>query len=459
MEFDRIFAYHLRHNTPSSRSRTLLKANYTPEVFSARVATNMARINRVANTSWPRMLVGKEDVLETLPLVAGKEDPLDFQVPGQTYSFRSLISFTKKILGIEDIAVTINITEEEDNYVARIRVIGGPYDGSTEEARIPIAINHEHIVIKVATAAMRSFRPCVLANHLLFLEAERCRSSPPCDFDVVIDIFNEVLSSPPERDDKWAHLGLGKVFMHLEEEQKAVEEFREAIEQDLQFANAYAYLSECLLELGQETEGIAAIEKAAQLDPANAFIYDIWGRALSKTGKPEEALDKFAKASSIDPKSLAIYNNWGSVLTKLERYEEAIEKYKKASDLDKKSVIPLVNWGLAIASSGRNKEAIKYFEKASQVNPNVSPTYISWGRILKGLGHVAEGIEKYKKALEVEPESWLAYCAWGDALESLHEFEGALKKYDTAIEIKPRSSLAWSGKGSVLFSLKRYEEA
>jgi hypothetical protein len=261
----------------------LSKRGYTPAVFAARVAAEIAHIDREAQTVMPRQhIVGSED------------QPLDIQIPGQPVSFRTLVHYIKELFGIEDIAVSIDVTEDKGDYIAQIRIIGGAYDGSLETVSSPISDNTDAHVLTVAKTAIHAAAPGILASYEIGVEEARCGQSSSCKFVEALALFDEMLTKPPLQDDKWALAGRGYVLWKLGRYEEAIENYQEATELDPKFIPALIN----------------------------------WGNALRDLGRPEEAIEKYRKATELAPKHATAYCNWINLLKSLGRQKEADEKYK-----------------------------------------------------------------------------------------------------------------------------------
>jgi hypothetical protein len=245
---------------PISVPEMLSKSGYTPEVFAMRVATEMARIDREAGTLMPRKGI------------AWSEAKPDIQIPGESISLRAVVQYIKEFLNIKDIIVSIDVTGDENGYIAQIRIIGGPYNGKQGRAISPIGHNYDEFVLKVAEEAMYLSQPYVWASYVTSVEEARCDDHKSFNASKCIALYDEILNtSLSDHDRKWALLGKGYV----------------------------------LGKSGPNEEEIECYRKATKIDPKFADAYFNWGNALQALNKPSEAILKFEKAIELDPKFAA----------------------------------------------------------------------------------------------------------------------------------------------------------
>ena len=112
---------------------------------------------------------------------------------------------------------------------------------------------------------------------------------------------------------------------------EALKDFKQAIQLNSNYENAYYNMGVVLLEdFGKPIEAIEAFKKSISLNPNNARAYNNMGNSLRKLGRFEEAITVLNKAILIESKNAIIYRNAGNVLTKLGNLDEAIETYNKA---------------------------------------------------------------------------------------------------------------------------------
>jgi TolB-like protein len=159
--------------------------------------------------------------------------------------------------------------------------------------------------------------------------------------------------------------------------QKAIADFKKAIEEDQSFAPAYAELAMAYFWLGNPEQGghsaqetmplaKAAVTKALQLDPSLVRAHLALGLILLNSGwNWSGAEDQYRIALKLNPNCAECHFQYGVLLTGLGRNDEAVAQVNQAIALDPLSSL-YRNWLALIAYfSGQYDLAIKLAENLS----------------------------------------------------------------------------------------------
>ena len=175
--------------------------------------------------------------------------------------------------------------------------------------------------------------------------------------------------------------------------------------------------------LGKFDEALKDFKQAIQLNSnfENAY-YNMGVVLLEDYAKPIEAIEAFKKCIFLNPKNAAAYNNMGNSLRELGKFDEAIIALNKAILIETNNAIFYNNAANVLGDLGRLDEAIEAYKKAISLRPNYSEAYFYLS---------------------------LSYNLKGDLQKGLELFEWRLKKdvYPTRV---PRDHLIWDGKKSIL---------
>ena len=175
--------------------------------------------------------------------------------------------------------------------------------------------------------------------------------------------------------------------------------------------------------LGKPDEALKDFKQAIQLNSnyENAY-YNMGVVLLEDYNNPIEAIEAFKKSISLNPKNARAYNNMGNSLRKLGRFEEAINVLNKAILIESKNAIFYRNAGNVLAKLGNLNEAIETYNKALLLKPDYPETYYDLS---------------------------FSYNLKGDLQKGLQLYEWRLKKDGFPTRI-PKDHLNWDGKNSVL---------
>jgi adenylate cyclase len=252
--------------------------------------------------------------------------------------------------------------------------------------------------------------------------------------------------------------------------------FEQAIEQDLNYASAYAGLSDCyhLLENWGFLEPKAAWSKASEyatkaleLDDTLAEAHASMAMALGVQGWDWSGSEReYRRALDLNP-SYATAHHWYAVhlLQAQKRWQENLQQMQEAARLDPFSPVIGTNLGWALFLAGRREEGMKQIRSVLETNPDFAYAHFSLGETLVSVGSVEEGTSEIRKALDlsqmVEPKAMMVYAFMAagkrkDAQKALKELtEISKEKYvpDTWFAV------AYGALGDKAQAIERFDSA
>lgn len=134
-------------------------------------------------------------------------------------------------------------------------------------------------------------------------------------------------------------------------------------------ALAHSSLGSCFRKNGLLDKAISEYKIALNLDPDYAKDYNDLGACYYEKGMLSEAIKEFKKAIEIDPRLSDAYVNLGSVFGEKGLYKEAIGYFKQALKIEPKSITAYNNIGVTYARMKNGQEARKAWEKLLEINP------------------------------------------------------------------------------------------
>jgi DNA-binding winged helix-turn-helix (wHTH) protein/TolB-like protein/Flp pilus assembly protein TadD len=262
---------------------------------------------------------------------------------------------------------------------------------------------------------------------------------------------------------------------------KSAEQFKKAIEQDKDYALAYAGLADSYVLLGSSgsynvaspvemmPKAREAAQKALELDDGLAeahvslgmvsFLYDWdWEGAekefkraielnpeyavarywrsfyLFAMGRVEEAISESQRAQEADPVSLAISLNLGRAFHFARRYDDAISQYQKTLNMDQNFLSARFLLGLAYDQKGMQKEAVSEMQKVAATSADKvwSVTASAYASAISGnTAGALGGIEKLK---ELAAQAYVPPANFAMIYARLGDKDETFKWYDKAYE-------------------------
>ena len=137
---------------------------------------------------------------------------------------------------------------------------------------------------------------------------------------------------------------------------------------------AHLNLGYALDKEGRKDKAMKEYRIAVELEPDVAEPHNNLANLLDDAGHPDEAIAEFQKALRINSRFVAAHNNLGTLLVKLGRFDEALKEYAASAQLTPNDWHPPYLIGQALLKQGRDTEAISYFRQAVKLdsdNPQV----------------------------------------------------------------------------------------
>lgn len=173
-----------------------------------------------------------------------------------------------------------------------------------------------------------------------------------------------------------SHFQAGKAFSRLGERERAVAEFRKAIELDPRFIEARYRLGMELYSAGNPAEAIRELRRASLVSADYRKGFEIWyaeGLALARLGRADEALSRFGKTVQARPGFAPAHYEMGKILLQRDEYDAAIDRFGAAIGAD-----PRAEYGKSLqeAMTRKARAASKEAAPAAPAIPPVPPAPI-----------------------------------------------------------------------------------
>jgi adenylate cyclase len=217
--------------------------------------------------------------------------------------------------------------------------------------------------------------------------------------------------------------------------QTAIDYFKQAIEQDSNYALAYAGLADSHVVLpyfGAATvqqsipPANAAAQKALELDPTLAEPHSTLGLILFYDFDFSKSKKEFERAIANDPNDATAHQWFGNgPLIVTGEFDRAIAEGKRAVELDPLSLVINTDLAVGYTMARRYPEAIEQFNRILAMDSRFYYARWAFGLALQCNGQLPEAIGQYKKAAELTDDplvlAWLAqgYAKAGQRDEAL----------------------------------------
>lgn len=228
-------------------------------------------------------------------------------------------------------------------------------------------------------------------------------------------LWNDVIAKNP---DAWMpHLNLANIYQKRGELDKAMAEYRKALQLQPDNTEVHYDLAQALFVQSRFEEAADHYRKAIDLDPTHHMAINNLGTIYLKEDKLDEAAACFEKTIRTRPKEAMGYYNLGRVCALRKQFDRAIECFNQALQLDPGSTYIRADLGGALIEAGHYAEGIQYLQAAMQALPDDAKVHLYLGIGLAREGKAREGIEHLVTAWRLAGDSteFLNELAWAMA--------------------------------------------
>jgi tetratricopeptide (TPR) repeat protein len=240
-----------------------------------------------------------------------------------------------------------------------------------------------------------------------------------------------------------AHLQIGLAYFHNEQAQKAMVQFKRALELKPENAAAHNCVGGALIRQAKVQQGINHLREAIRLKPDFALAHGNLGVALLEQGKMRQAIGHLKEALRLNPKQFEALEALGKALVGRGqdlagegKWDEAIDRYQNAVRVNCDSVSLHESLGVALVKRGRRSEAVRHFRRAVELEPRLASALNSLALILAtetnaAVGNVEEAVRCAERACVLTTNSVASYL---DTLGMTYAEAGRFKEAVQAAE-------------------------
>jgi TolB-like protein/Tfp pilus assembly protein PilF len=265
-----------------------------------------------------------------------------------------------------------------------------------------------------------------------------------------IELFQQAVNDDPEYALAYAGIAEAYDFLGFYGHRSPMESFPKAkaaasraLEIDPSLSEALAARAVARFYFDRDWAGAEADYRAAiAASPSYANVHQYYAILLAALGRFEEALSEVSRAEELDPLSLPTRTSRGFCLFMARRYAEAVRGLETALEMDP-SFVPLRNtlaWNLALA--GRHERSIEEQERVVHASGRNAFYLANLGYFHAIAGHRAEAEEVRRELEERKAQRYVsAYmlalieAGFGEVDRSFEHLEEALGTKDWQIAI------------------------
>ena len=216
------------------------------------------------------------------------------------------------------------------------------------------------------------------------------------DLDGSVLWLEQALRVNPE--DKTAHLKLAKMFLYIEEYNKALTEINTVLRQDVYNPEGYYLKGMVYKSLSDTTKAISSFMTALQVQPEYRDAMIQLGIMNSMKGDPI-AMKYYDNAYALDTLDVFPLYARGVFYQDKGDYESAKREYINAIMKDRNYPSTYYNLGYIYMQQDSFQKAYRQYDILTKLNPTDAEAYFNRGLSYEAMGKIAEAIIDYKQAL------------------------------------------------------------
>lgn len=266
------------------------------------------------------------------------------------------------------------------------------------------------------------------------------------DFD---DLGERLVEAFNTRNQADKHIIFGRDYMRAENYERAIRNFRQALEFDPELAGAHYYIGQALLEQGQVDAALAELEEAIQKDPAYISAYHTIGTAYLEKGDTLQAKNFFDQLVKSEPNDCDVQVAYGYVMAnELGEVDKGISAFEKAQQLCPDNPIAYQYYAFALPDDRREDKiaAIKTYLDLSEGEATDADLLEYLFGLYFASEQYAEAERTIDKALEADPTDTNLLFYAGYVRDKQENYRDAIGFYDRALEVNPNFDKAYVGK-------------
>jgi serine/threonine-protein kinase len=300
------------------------------------------------------------------PLTAGRELKVEAVLTGRIQMIDEDLLITVELIDVSQ-QRSVWIEQYQRKYANLLAVQQEIARASTAQMRLRLSGEEAVQLARQPTQNLEAFRLYILGRVEWNKRTEDGVNKGITYFEQAIQEDSNYALAYAGLADCYVLLAYNHVISPKEALGKARAAAEKALGKDANLAEAHTSLARIQTVFERDWAGAERrYQQAIQLRPTYATAHHWYSIHLAALGRHDEAVAAARQAEKLDPSSLIINNTVGAKFYYARRPDEAIKQYRKTLAIDPNFPPALYHLGLVYAQQGRYPEAITEFQKAHQ---------------------------------------------------------------------------------------------
>ncbi len=267
-------------------------------------------------------------------------------------------------------------------------------------------------------------------------------------------------AAAPDRAAAYYHAALGHLYAELAAQfggrgeyiQKAIENYRLAVQNDPESPALAEELAELYVQSGQIRSAVAEFEEAVRRNPADVNSRRILGRlytARIREGQStrmnedmlKQAIAQYEKVAELAPQDKETWLMLGRLYKLVQNSPASERAFKKVLELDETNEDALTGLAMVYSDLGDTASASRMLKRVAEKNPNMR-TLLALASAYEQLRQYREAAETYSRALEQNPDNLDLKRAWAQSLFAAEEYDKAQAAFEELLQAESNDLLA-----------------
>lgn len=214
-------------------------------------------------------------------------------------------------------------------------------------------------------------------------------------FDEALPVLREVVEKDPRN--AFAQLVLGSAYLGMNENRRALEQYRKYAALVPASAYAHLWMAICHVRLRDQQAALHEAEAALAIDPRFSDAHILRGGVFASRGQYDAAIKELRTAVETDPAKPMIRLDLAKVLAESGRTEEAQTEYDTILRLQPDYAPALTGAATVYAKRGDRVRAANLLQRALEIDPAQDEARFNLAQVLEQQGRPAEARAEYQR--------------------------------------------------------------